>query len=105
MKYVYILLIFFLPTNASSATVNEAQRMLKLLGYSIGSLDGIYGKKTKNALKNFYRSRNEVFDDSLDENEIVDLRDALISHNRCNELDTYETTSEISKNHRSPTTN
>ena len=86
----------FLPTNASSATVNEAQRMLKLLGYSIGSLDGIYGKKTKNALKNFYRSRNEVFDDSLDENEIVDLRDALISHNRCNELDTYETTSEIS---------
>ena len=62
---------------AMSGTVDEAQRMLNILGYNAGAVDGLYGKKTENALKNFYKSKNKRFDNKLDQNEITDLKNVM----------------------------
>ena len=55
-----------------SADTAEIQRMLNLLGFEAGIADGIYGKKTKNALIRYYTSKNSTYDGNLDENEFND---------------------------------
>ena len=58
MKYFAILvsLCFFLATSAFAITTDAVKRLqsqLNYLGYNAGSVDGQYGKKTENALKEF----------------------------------------------------
>ena len=60
-----------------STDVLLVQRMLNQLGYKAGPTDGLYGKKTKEALNNFYESQNKQFDNKLDQNEITDLKNAV----------------------------
>ena len=60
-----------------AGTVDEAQRILNLLGYNADPEDGIYGGKTKRALENFYLEKNERFDGTLDSIEIKDLKFVL----------------------------
>ena len=62
-----------------STDVLLVQRMLNQLGYKAGPTDGLYGKKTKEALNNFYENQNKQFDNKLDQNEINDLKYALQS--------------------------
>ena len=38
-----------------SSTVKKVQKKLNKLGYKCGTADGIYGTKTKNAIKDFQR--------------------------------------------------
>ena len=62
---------------ASAGTIDNAQRMLNLLGYNAGLVDGAYGGKTRAALERFYAQSGSKFDGNLDANEISDLRKAL----------------------------
>ena len=39
--------------NSDSAAVLEAQKMLTKLGYDLGKIDGVYGRKTKAAIEEF----------------------------------------------------
>jgi len=43
---------------ANNADYYKAQQELSKLGYSVGVADGIYGRNTKNALKNYQRANN-----------------------------------------------
>jgi SpoIID/LytB domain protein len=43
---------------ASGRSVRELQAFLKAIGYAPGPVDGVYGSKTENAVKNFQTSRN-----------------------------------------------
>jgi SpoIID/LytB domain protein len=43
---------------ASGRSVRELQVFLKAIGYAPGPVDGVYGSKTANAVKNFQTSRN-----------------------------------------------
>lgn len=52
-----IVLIFFSATHAASV-VHSVQKRLVELGYDPGPVDGIMGKKTKNALKGFQKDNN-----------------------------------------------
>lgn len=49
-------------SHAKAATYNhdiyKAQQELTQLGYSVGTVDGFYGRKTKNALKSYQRAHN-----------------------------------------------
>jgi hypothetical protein len=49
-------------SHAKAATYNhdiyKAQQELTQLGYSVGTVDGFYGRKTKNALKKYQRAHN-----------------------------------------------
>jgi len=45
--------LYFSVGYAYSDSVYNAQKKLKQLGYDPGPIDGIFGKKTKNAIKNF----------------------------------------------------
>ncbi len=76
MKYIFALALSMFATTAISGTIEEAQRMLNVLGYNAGPVDGLYGKKTKDALSDFYESQNKQFDNKLDQNELTDLENA-----------------------------
>ena len=62
-------------------TVGDIQSWLTQLGYNPGPIDGSYGRRTEEALKNFYNSIGASFDGVLDQNEIIDLRGQLSSSN------------------------
>lgn len=70
-KFFSILAI--LATSVNAGTVLEAQRVLNKLGYNAGTVDGLYGRKTKSALNSFYSDRGGEFDGNLDSNEVIDL--------------------------------
>ena len=46
----------------SGSKVKEIQRKLNELGFSVGNVDGIFGSKTLQAVKNFQKSRGLVVD-------------------------------------------
>lgn len=46
----------------SGSKVKEIQRKLNELGFSVGAVDGIFGSKTLQAVKNFQKSRGLVVD-------------------------------------------
>ena len=62
--------------NASDTTL-EAQKLLKMLGYSPGPLDGLLGTKTRTALESFYVTKKQRFDGTLGITELEDLRFAV----------------------------
>ena len=55
----------------------NAQSMLNALGYDVGVVDGLYGRKTATGLQQYYLDEGGEFDGSLDEAEIADLRATL----------------------------
>ena len=64
-------------SQAQTNTVRDVQSWLTQLGYNPGPIDGSYGRRTEEALRNFYNSLGAIFDGVLDQNEIDDLREKL----------------------------
>jgi len=54
--------------------VAEVQKMLNLLGFNAGLEDGIFGRKSKKAISDFYISLGLAWDGKLDSNEFKDLK-------------------------------
>tara|TARA_B110000977_G_scaffold95423_1_gene125923 strand:+ start:184 stop:1671 length:1488 start_codon:yes stop_codon:yes gene_type:complete len=75
-------LIIFASSFAISSPITDAQRMLNKLGYNAGPVDGAYGKKTRNALEQFYNNKGEKFDKVLSQNEFIDLNQAIKKINK-----------------------
>ena len=53
--------------------ISNTQAALKLLGYSPGVIDGLYGKKTEIALQNYYKDKGRVYDGLLSDNEYDEI--------------------------------
>ena len=83
---IAILLTFGFGSPVLSDTVSSAQRILNELGYNAGTVDGSYGGKTKRALETFYTDNNSLYDGTLDDNEIADLKLAAEKANDASEL-------------------
>ena len=60
----------YLQANTLTAKI---QIMLNELNFNAGPEDGIYGKKTKTALENFYQKNKNNFDGKLSQNEFDDI--------------------------------
>jgi len=75
-KLLIITLILAISLNATpvASDVKTAQQILNQLGYNSGPVDGAYGRKTKNALKNLYLYKNQTYDGNLDEEEMLELQ-------------------------------
>ena len=76
MRTFYNLIVFlFLGSGIVSATqiTQEVQILLNQLGYQAGAADGIWGNKTKSAIRKFYIHQGSEFDGVLDQNELLDL--------------------------------
>jgi len=74
------LLSLFIPVfacYAQAGVIDESQSILNKLGYNAGSVDGIYGRKTENAISKFYSDNGESYDGILGAKELTDLQDAL----------------------------
>ena len=81
IKSLGIALFIFLqsmPANSNSY-VRGSQYMLNQLGYAAGTEDGIKGKNTIEALTKYYADNNKVFDGTIDDNELIDLKTSVIS--------------------------
>jgi hypothetical protein len=71
---ISILFSFLISVSAASAKdPAEIQRLLKQLGYNIGIVDGVIGRKSLAALENFYANKGQKFDGAVSENELTDL--------------------------------
>ncbi len=51
-------------------TIRAVQRRLRELGFNSGSIDGIYGSKTKQAIVEFQQSKNLEIDGEISDNLI-----------------------------------
>ena len=69
--------LILLSSKSMASPVHDIQRMLNKLGYTTGAVDGISGKLTINALQDFYRDNDKVFDGNISSNEIIDLKSAV----------------------------
>ncbi len=81
IKSLGIALFIFLqsmPANSNSY-VRGSQYMLNQLGYAAGTEDGIKGKNTIKELTKYYTDNNKVFDGTIDDNELIDLKTSVIS--------------------------
>ena len=76
--YGLLIILFLVPVVAfGSEVTKEAQTLLNQLGYKAGAADGIWGSKTKSAIKKFYLNQGLEFDGVLDQNELLDLENAV----------------------------
>ena len=80
-RFLFIsLAIFFIGSVVmSDSMVKGSQYMLNQLGYEAGTEDGIKGKNTIKALTKFYIDTNQVFDGTIDENELIDLKSFVVN--------------------------
>ena len=62
------------PKPKPDATVREIQSLLNELGYPAGAFDGLYGRKTGNALTEFMKDYGEVYDGKAGDEELAILR-------------------------------
>lgn len=65
----------------ASTNVLEAQKILNQLGYKAGPSDGVVGKKTINAIANYYTDQGSTFDGTIDSSELENLKATLKSKN------------------------
>ena len=84
MKIIKILgLALFIFSESTVANSNSyvrgSQYMLNQLGYAAGTEDGIKGKNTIKALTKFYADNSKVFDGTIDDNELIELKTSVIS--------------------------
>ena len=64
-------------SQAQTYTVRDVQSWLTQLGYNPGPVDGSYGRRTAEALTNFYKAQGKQFDGTLDENEFSDIANQI----------------------------
>jgi hypothetical protein len=55
---------------AGPTEVRQVQAMLNFIGYESGPADGVAGRRTNAAVEKFYRDRGQVFDGTIDGNEV-----------------------------------
>lgn len=63
--------------NAANENIQQIQTWLTLLCFEPGPIDGSYGGRTKQALKEFYQGRGGSYDGDLSANEVQDLDAAV----------------------------
>lgn len=63
-----------LSKNSKGNEVTELQKKLVQLGYQLGKVDGIYGKKTEDAVKRFQKNRGLKVDGMAGEKTINELK-------------------------------
>jgi len=75
------------PTQTKRQIITTIQYYLNRLGYVAGNLDGIYGTKTRNSLKQFSRDFNQNFPVEISERQIEEIvnQTVLISKTTSNE--------------------
>jgi murein L,D-transpeptidase YcbB/YkuD len=64
------------PKKPNAQYTREAQQLLTALGYNPGPVDGVYGRKTANAVKAFQRDAGVTQDGWVDEDLLGTLRKA-----------------------------
>lgn len=78
VRLILFTLLATLSSTAFSSDVRQVQSLLTELNYNPGAVDGIYGKNTERALKEFYeRTQSAPYDGVISANEILDLYRAL----------------------------
>jgi hypothetical protein len=70
----------------SEERVSEIQRDLKVLGYHNGSVDGIYGKKTAIAIRNFQRDRGITQDGKVSQSVYIQAGLAVTEKRKVNSV-------------------
>ena len=58
-RSLFILLFLMIPTISKANFIDITQMALNSLGYNAGVEDGLYGRKTENALKNTIKTKKK----------------------------------------------
>jgi peptidoglycan hydrolase-like protein with peptidoglycan-binding domain len=64
------------PDLQSARYIREAQHLLTELGYDPGPVDGLYGRRTAEAVKSFQKDADHIQDGRIDENLLLKLRES-----------------------------
>jgi hypothetical protein len=68
------------PSAKAASAVAEAQELLNQIGYDAGPVDGQAGRRTNDAMTQFLAGLGQTFDRSIDEAEVVLLREAATAY-------------------------
>ena len=70
------------PKSPSQQLIREAQRLLTLLGYAPGPIDGLWGIQTMNAVKEFQASKGILATGNLSEYLIEKMKESIKPYDR-----------------------
>jgi len=70
--------VIFLSASGVLADIKTAQTYLKQMGYNAGTIDGLWGKKTEEALELFLRDQNQKWDGTFDQKEFQMIEKAIL---------------------------
>jgi len=73
LSFVILMIASSIICPQANTLTTQIQIMLNELNFNAGPEDGIYGKKTKSALENFYKKNNKIYDGKMSKNEFTDL--------------------------------
>jgi len=101
MTFQFVIFFSLLSCNAY-ADVLKSQKYLNALGYNSGMEDGIWGKKTQNALKSFLDDVGIAWDGKLDQKDILALENSFkakgLKFLSASKINSYTSTDNISDN-------
>ena len=99
--FQFIIFFSFLSSNAH-ADILKSQKYLNALGYNSGAEDGIWGKKTENALKSFLNDVGIAWDGKLDRKDVKALENSFkekgLKFQSPDEINSFTSTDNISGN-------
>ena len=75
--------VIFLSASGVLADIKTAQTYLKQMGYNAGTIDGLWGKKTEEALELFLRDQNQKWDGTFDQKEFQMIKKAILHNLQC----------------------
>jgi len=92
IRKILMVLLMFAPI-PSVADIRKTQTYLSDLGYNAGPIDGLWGKKTEQALVRFLSDKSQVWDGKFDEEEFKFLEKVWVSENSNSLISINKTTS------------
>ena len=98
MMVIFVSLLGF----ESQADILKSQRYLNALGYNSGLEDGIWGKKTENAIKSFLDDVGIAWDGKLDQKDMIALENSFkakgLKFQSASKINSFTSTDNISDN-------
>ena len=93
--FISLFSFIFLFTSELHADIKTAQMHLNQMGYNAGTIDGLWGKKTEEAVKSFLSDQNQKWDGSFDQQELQIIKKVVLQNKTLKQITTAITLHDV----------